>query len=52
MKSPFNFPYVPFYPMGPASYEEFYNPSMSFRGQTSGAFGEMTPYPDLPMTQL
>jgi hypothetical protein len=52
MKSPFGFPYVPFYPMGPAGYEDFYNPAMSFRGQTSGAFGEMALYPDLPMGQL
>jgi hypothetical protein len=52
MKPPFTFPYVPFYPMGPGSIEDFYNPGMSFRGQTSGGFGGIPDFSDLQMTQL
>ena len=52
MKTTFGFPYVPFYPMGPGVLDELYNPSMSFRGQSSGGFGGIPDFSDLQLPQL
>jgi hypothetical protein len=38
--------------MGPASLDDLYNPSMSFRGQTLGGFGGIPDFSDLQMAQL